>query len=351
MIGLISRTTMLTLLVPVAVAAQGVPSGPLKPANGVVKAPFQNVTSMHEYLDGKVIMVDAMTQQLLVGDFESGKFTRVDGVPAMPIYELPGDTLVVSGTDMRWVFIDGTTPIGQLDRTNPVLQLVGSRIAGADVQGHFLGVDGRTPGHGDSEDVVLVDRVSGVADTVTRVWMPPAPPMVMRGAPVPPMPARPVYTQYEVAQLSRDGWVAVLRREPYRVDWRTPDGKWILGKPIAYQPVKLNDREKQAYMVIRARGNTPKPITSITNWPETIPPWTWWILSPIHSFDGKLLVLRTPSADHPEPLYDVINRNGELERQVTLPLGEFILGFGAKSVYVAVKRKDGLQDVERHPWP
>lgn len=342
------RTVATALLVPIALAAQGVPSAPLKPANGVVKAPFQNVTSMHEFLDGRVIMVDAMTRQLLVGDFGSGKFTNVDAFPAMPIYELPGDTIVSSGTDMRWIFVEGTRPIGMLDHTNPVLQLVGSRIQGADVQGHFLGMRGTTPGHGDSTNVVLVDRTSGAADTVTRAWMPPGMAMVPPGTPIPP---RPVYTVYESAVLSLDGWIAVLRCEPYRIDWRTPEGKWILGKPIAVPVIKLDDREKEAFMVRRARGGTPAPVSSITNWPETIPPWSWWLLSPIHSPDGRVLVLRTPSADNPDPRYDVINRSGEQERQVTLPLGQFILGFGAKSVYVVVPHKDGQQDVERHPWP
>lgn len=351
MIASRARAATVALLVPVAAAAQGVPSGPLKPANGVVKAPFQNVTSMHEYLDGKVIMVDAMTQQLLVGDFGNGRFTKVDGIPAMPIYELPGDTVVSSGADMRWIFIAGTRPIGQLDRTNPVLQLVESHIEGADVQGHFLGMHGTTPGHGDSANVVLVDRITGIADTVTRAWMPPPMTVLAPGAAPPPPRPRPVFTQYEAARLSRDGWIAVLRREPYRTDWRMPDGKWIIGKPIAVPVIKLDDREKQAFMVRRARGGTPEPPSTITNWPETIPPWSYWLLSPLHSPDGKLLVLRTPSADYSDPRYDVINRSGELERQVTLPVGQFILGFGAKSVYVVVPHKDGQQDVERHPWP
>jgi hypothetical protein len=102
--------------------------------------------------------------------------------------------------------------------------------------------------------------------------------------------------------------------------------------------------------VWRARGQTPQSPSTISNWPDAVAPWTvGW--PPIASPDGKLLVLRTPTADSPETRYDVINRRGELERQVTMPANEHILGFGAKSVYVAVTSRDGTQLVQRHPWP
>ncbi len=81
-----------------------------------------------------------------------------------------------------------------------------------------------------------------------------------------------------------------------------------------------------------------------------MPPWTIGY-EPVASPDGKLLVYRVPTADFPDTRYDVINRRGELERQVTMTANEKILGFGAKSVYVTVTAKDGGQNVERHPWP
>jgi hypothetical protein len=151
----------------------------------------------------------------------------------------------------------------------------------------------------------------------------------------------------EQALLMLDGWIAVLRTAPYRVDWRAPDGRWTLGKPIPIPIVKIDDREKLAYMVWRAPGQSPK---TIPNWPDAVEPWTIRY-PPILSVDGRLLVFRTPTADFPDSRYDVINRRGELERQVTMAANEKILGFGAKSVYVTVTAKDGGQLVQRHPWP
>lgn len=157
------------------------------------------------------------------------------------------------------------------------------------------------------------------------------------------------YAVREQACLALDGWTAVLRNGPYRVDWRSPDGHWTLGAPIPYQPIKVDAREKQVVIARRASGGTVQSEESVTDWPATVPPFTNW--PPVASLDGKLLVHRTPTADFPNTRYDVINHRGELERQVTMPANEHIIGFGTKSVYVAVMGKDSTEAIERHPWP
>lgn len=333
----------LFVVAPLPVNGQVVPSAPLSPANGVVRAPFANVTSMHELSDGRVVMCDAMTNLLIVADLANGKFKNIAGARAMPLSAFPGDTTVIDLLGNGWLFLAGDKPIGMLSGSNPVVRASGGLIRGADTQGHILALRDSHTGHGDSTDVMLVNRVSGAIDTVTRLWMPP--PAVSDPPP------RVAFRTYEAAILSLDGWVAALRTNPYRVDWRTPEGRWIIGAPIVTPIVPLDDREKQANMVQRARGGTPESPEKIKDWPATVPPWVYAFLSPILSPDSKLLVRRTPTADHPEPRYDVIDRTGKLERQVVLAPGEFILGFGAKSVYIVISKPDGPQDVERHPWP
>jgi hypothetical protein len=34
-----------------------------------------------------------------------------------------------------------------------------------------------------------------------------------------------------------------------------------------------------------------------------------------------------------------------------LPADQHIVGFGARSIYVIVTDDDGLQHLQRHPWP
>jgi hypothetical protein len=178
-------------------------------------------------------------------------------------------------------------------------------------------------------------------DTVASLWQGPRPASDAQ---------RPFYGEYERGLLALDGWIAVLRTAPYRVDWRTPSGEWILGAPIPYRKVEFTEREKFFVMQQRARGGAAESPESVTNWPATVAPWNnaiGTVLSP----DGKLLVRRTLTADFPDQRYDVINRRGERERQIVLAPREKILGFGPHAVYVIVTGDDAMQRVERHPWP
>ena len=155
----------------------------------------------------------------------------------------------------------------------------------------------------------------------------------------------------EEALLFTDGWLAVARLEPYRVDWRTPDGRWIRGAALPVPLEKLDGREKQAHMERRAEttGQPTKSPDTVSGWPETIPPFAG--NSIVGSRDGRLLLRHEKTADHPETIYDVVTRRGILEGQITMPDNERIIGFGAKSVYIVVTDDDGIQRLRRHPWP
>jgi hypothetical protein len=84
-------------------------------------------------------------------------------------------------------------------------------------------------------------------------------------------------------------------------------------------------------------------------WPSNLPPFTiaW---PPISTQDGKLVIRRAPSARNPGTRYDVIDRQGRIERQLALPASERILAFGKSSVYVVVKDVYDLERIRRHPW-
>ena len=88
---------------------------------------------------------------------------------------------------------------------------------------------------------------------------------------------------------------------------------------------------------------------SIRSWPATVCPWVGWY-APIPTPDGKLVVYRVPTSEAPGTRYDVIDRQGRVERQIAMPASEAILGFGGKSVYVVTTEND-TQTISRHPWP
>ena len=65
--------------------------------------------------------------------------------------------------------------------------------------------------------------------------------------------------------LFPDGWVAIARIDPYRVDWRSPDGQWTHGAPLPFTTVRLDAREREAF----ARSH--RWARGLPTWPETAP--------------------------------------------------------------------------------
>ena len=53
-------------------------------------------------------------------------------------------------------------------------------------------------------------------------------------------------TMYEQALMFTDGWIALVRVEPYRVEWRTPDGQWRPGPEVPWEWPRADAREKAA---------------------------------------------------------------------------------------------------------
>ena len=326
------RTIALIALAPAMAVAQQ-PAAPLKPATASVAAGFRIINSLHELRDGRLLISDVPTGMFGVADFATGKFTSVPGVRPGRITALAGDTSIVLRTGEDWVFFVGGHPGGMLPAGNPVA-LVATILRGADSIGHVLTL-GRLA-RNDSMPVIRVSRVTAAQDTIAWIRYPKAE-------------LTEDYLVREQADLALDGWTAVLRGAPYRVDWRSPDGRWTFGAPIPVPAIKVDAREKQVVMTRRAFGGTVIPSESAMIWSETVPAFTTGtaLLSP----DGKVLVRRTLSADFPDVRYDVISRRGQFERQVTMGPHEQIIGFGAKSVYVAVTGKDSTQVIQRHPWP
>jgi hypothetical protein len=197
----------------------------------------------------------------------------------------------------------------------------------------------------ESTFAVLVHRVSGVADTIARMALEGRRGRVSTGT-TPrgratsvrriPLPA------WETPLLFFDGLVAVARIEPYRVDWRAPDGRWTLGRPLSARSIRTTDAEKEAYIKRNSWSR------NATDWPAELPPFENPVTL-LASPDGRVLVKRLPTLAEPGTRYDVIDRAGNRVTQIVLPANEHILGFGAKSVYIVVTDDDGIQRLRRHP--
>ena len=324
--------------------------------NGRLNVEFSDLTTIRELADGRVLLFDRKEERLVVGDFPSGSVYDVARKGQGPaefefiagLLPLAGDTTIAADITRRWLILVGDSVVRKVLPEHPALQRTMLAPLGADQNAHVLSriFAGSLGGPAESTLVILVHRVSGDVDTIARTAVEGrrsavssvTTPGLGRGVSVRRVPL----SSSETPLLFFDGWIAVVRLDPYRVDWRAPDGRWTLGRPLPFRPVRMTAAEKAAY-VERHPG-----LRNATDWPAELPPFENPVTL-LASPDGLLLVKRLPTLAEPGTRYDVIDRAGNRRTQLVLPANEHVLGFGTNSLYVVVTDDDGIQRLRRHP--
>ncbi|MCC6929479.1 MAG: hypothetical protein IT359_10860 [Gemmatimonadaceae bacterium] len=181
-----------------------------------------------------------------------------------------------------------------------------------------------------------VARATGRVDTIARLraapgrierWSTPSGSTGMQ------VRERPALATSEVFAVARDGWLAVARLEPYRLDRRTPDGRWIRGEAIRDEPQRVTQADQDAFAERQTflYGTPRRPAASYGTWPKLLPPFVSFAEPipgvAIASPDGFALILRARSASAPGSCYDI-----------------------RRHVYVATQDSDGLETLARHRW-
>ena len=340
------RAAVVGVLLGVAVASLQLPTTRLSPANGVLNEPFRARSLNHlieqqrlvkELSDGRILIED--DGRKFLGDLQSGLVVPLSDVGSGTLVSLTGDSSIVAYPG-EWKFLVGTRIVGVLPLTNPIVSYAKENMAGlrgADSKGFIYLMIGQIK-RGDSFPVMRIDRATGERDVMTKLW----PGRQLHGA---------VCVNYERDVIAADGWIAVLRANPYRVDWLSPNRQWTLGAPIPTPAVRVTAAEKQVYLAWEGkdRKQLPQVPANELEWPETMCPWHSGY-EPLATLDGKVVVYRVPTTGGPATRYDVVNHRGQLERQFVMAANEAIIGFGRASVYV-VTTDGGTQKISRHPWP
>jgi hypothetical protein len=351
--------------------AQKVPAISLKPADAKLDEEFTLIRAVRELADGRVLVADARDGRLVVADLRSGavqQISRTGGGPGeyrtlSALLALGGDsTLVSDAGNRRWLLMDGARIVATLPPETPAIKLAPGIVYGADRMGHVLtSRSAPRPNNSDftappdSMFILLVNRSTGSADTIGRALPQPAvvsvPERNPDGSPKSVNVMMVPLTAGEQVQLFPDGWVAEARMDPYRVDWRAPNGTWRRGAPLPLTIVKVDEKEKRAYLAAAAKasGRPPADPSKMPTWPATVGPFGIGALRA--ATGGLLLIQRLNNSGMANTHYDLVDRRGALAGTIELPENEKIIGFGAKSVYVAVIDDDGIQRLRRHPWP
>lgn len=325
---------------------------------------FTRIVSLRELPDGRVLIADATDNRIVVLDLALGTATNVGRIGSGPNeFRLAGSlialgadtTLVVDPPNGRFLVLVGSTVLGTVSSSQREFQQIGLFVLGADSLGHLVGLRQHraapTPrGRVGIMELVKVSRASGNVQMIAndlkgREFATPSGSATdgIRLQSV-------VYAAPEQAVLFRDGWLAIARQEPYRVDWVRPDGTRQVGAvlPWSHPPVTLAIRARWAASARSSNGGRTVAADQMT-FADRVPPF---LTDAVHeSPSGDVLIRRSVLPDSTTATYDIIGRDGHLRRQFTLPKEARVIGRGSEVLYLAVRDEDDVERLHRLPWP
>ena len=391
------------ILMPVSVTAQQA-ARPLPPPDATFEEPFSSVGvgTVREMRDGRVMVADARDKVVQIVDFRTGSMQAVGregsgpgefGLP-MRVWVGPGDsTFLYDPLNSRYLTIapDGK-PAGLFRVELAPTEGPGGMMVGGITMARWVDARGRlymeTPGvrvgpngpeSADSSAIVRYDRATQKLDTLGMVKLQKSNlqvsggqgnmRMTMMGSGNPLNP-RDEWTVFP------DGRVAIVRSEPYRVDWVMPDGTKRSSTPIRHTPLRITEADKKEEEALRLRaranqmmvtmsmgpGGTQRsstmgpaagapPPPPLTDWPDVKPPFRAGMASVLARPTGELWVRKLEPAGAKGTLYDVINAQGAVTHQVRIPEGFTLVGFGNGTVYTTKLDEDDLVYLQRHRVP
>ena len=188
--------------------------------------------------------------------------------------------------------------------------------------------------------------------------------------------------------LLRDGTIAIVRGRDYHIDWVDASGKVMSSPKLPFDWKKVDDARKTALIdstvadlqkilddITASRlagsgrggaggssagsgrgggagdGRRPGQLVpliaaraNLNDLPDYFPPFNERAVTA--DADDNVWVRTTQTADN-RPVYDVINRRGELIDRVQLPAFRTIAGFGPGVIYMAVADRAGAIHLER----
>jgi hypothetical protein len=351
---------------------------------------FGFVQTVRALSDGRIVVADPLGQVLVRVDMETGEMEplgREGGGPGEwrqpdAVYALPADsTLLVDLGNTRIAVID---PEGRIVESHSmvledaaagpmgleIIQPQGTDAAGRiyfEARGEL-----RRPGAGPDSSRVMRWAWGDPSAVRIAALTPPAVTVATSGGRddqqvmVRPVPLAP---QDDWA-VAADGSVAVVRAEPYRVQWIHPDGRTVEGPEIDYRRVDVGTPEKERYLDELETGGLSVSV-SVENgarsmqfrrggggrqqdraaqmreldWPETLPAVrnNGALVAP----DGRLWVRRFAAAADPAA-YDLFDREGRRVGSIALPAGRRVVGFQTDRVYAIYVDELGLNWLESY---
>lgn len=152
----------------------------------------------------------------------------------------------------RWLVLVGDSIVKTLAPDDPMVGAVPGDVFGADTIGHLLSVRAVRAEHVSAD----VSRLRNVAILASRRGNRPDSVVGLRGfdqhvrwntARTFSIHTMLVGSAEEQVQLFADGWISIVRVDPYRVEWRRPDGSMVRGPELPWDSPRSSAAERRAY--------------------------------------------------------------------------------------------------------
>lgn len=352
---------------------------PLGPATASAAEEFQHIISVRELSSGRVLVSDNRDKRIVSVDFRTNSSRELGRAGDGPgefrtvgrLWDIGSDSTLMAVPYMsRLIILHRDSIVSTVTgQQGIVLALGGTLLKGADARGNVLKISyGSAPAREalklDSFFVERINRKDLKKDVVTRIAntdkniVPVAGRPTGGGVPA----GKQVYnislTSREQIAMFPDGSIAMLRGNPYRVDWcMTASATCANGANQLFAARRWVDADKKAYLTQQnASGAWPptKDINEVAGWPEQIIPFetpggpddaNFWPTAL-----GNVVVERAVNSSTSVRTYDVISRQSKLIAVITVAADQRIIGFGKGTVYVIRKDADDIQRLERHAW-
>lgn len=310
--------------------ASDVPERLTLPDGVELQGEFSRIVGLRELSDGTVWVADGLESRLVRIRTDGAPLDSIDAHGDGPLeyrslaglFAVGGDTTLIYSIPHELLdFVDseivGGTG-GALREFGPPLGILATDTIG----GVLIGIAAQESGAGNRivqySTLYRTDRTVTVRDTVGRVERRQVIRTTGPDGRFSDMMAGDSYT--EGATLAPDGWIAIARGGPYRVEWVSPEGESSSSGPLAL--------------------------------PEDAPsPLRFGASRPVPTPDGSVIVaLRTLGPPPDSIRYDVVHRDGTRPGYLVLPHEQRIVAAGRQSIYVVRTDDLGLQRVSRHAW-
>jgi hypothetical protein len=325
------------------------------------------ISNVVELRDGRIALADTKNKLFHRADLRSGKVDtlgrRVDSVPtsgSADRYKFPGWVAHLAGDTIALVDFSALRTTAWSEAGQPLGVIPIKPVAGNtpvlvyDTVGRGYKIDyqailgGGEPGHAIRPDSIPVLRIglrTGVADTVALLAAPEYGDAVF-GEQV--QQAATVFAPNDFFGVLPDGTAWIARGRENRVDWRAPDGAWTRGRPHPYTKIPVTQADKDRVLAqVREQGKQfgmPQDLSITYPFAATKPPFEFALGRP----NGEVWLQRPRSQDGAGLIYDVVDRKGIWQREITFPKDAALAGFGATgAVYASIKNGDGSRTVGR----